>query len=222
MCNLIVARFLLEACIGADLARSNSYAPAIPVPIVPISNFALRSSVTIIVMTRDVVTIIVNDEMRSIPQFAVHIDTICVNAPFCGMTQNAVVTQFVMQATLRCGQVWASFSVKDIEGGGNQMARMTARYSGTCCDCGERFSAGTLIDFTKRAPKGRKTAHADCADPGAAVTVELDQFGEALPAGVRYFEGDARPFAQTRYGWRCGYENTGMRCEDAPCCGCCG
>lgn len=38
----------------------------------------------------------------------------------------------------------------------------------------------------------------------------------------RYIESsDGRWFARTRYGVRGGYEHTGIRCEDAPCCGCC-
>ena len=32
---------------------------------------------------------------------------------------------------------------------------------------------------------------------------------------------DCTPFAATRYGVRRGYEATGSRCIDAPCCGCC-
>ena len=33
--------------------------------------------------------------------------------------------------------------------------------------------------------------------------------------------GDARWFIHTDFGPRCGQEWTGVRCEDAPCCGCC-
>lgn len=42
-------------------------------------------------------------------------------------------------------------------------------------------------------------------------------------AGVfRYLDGsDGRWFKRTRYGIRAGVENTGIRCIDAPCCGCC-
>ncbi len=113
------------------------------------------------------------------------------------------------------------------------MARMTSRYPGTCRDCGDRFPAGTLIDYTKRAPKGRKTAHADCASPGAAVTVEVEEgapghgpgcYGEcdglydcSAPAsgGYRTVSYEVRTSGGTFYRNRAG------RCEDAPCCGCC-
>ncbi len=86
------------------------------------------------------------------------------------------------------------------------MARMTARYSGTCRDCGNGFAAGTLIDYTKRAPRGKKTAHANCDDPGVAVTVEI----------AEDFYGTAQESARG-----VSYRNYGGRCEDAPCCGCC-
>ena len=110
------------------------------------------------------------------------------------------------------------------------MARMTARYSGTCRDCGKGFAAGTLIDYTKRARKGQKTAHANCADPGAAVTVEVKDgahghgpgcFGEcdglydcSAPGGNFYADAASA-------GRGVSYRNYGGRCEDAPCCGCC-
>lgn len=37
----------------------------------------------------------------------------------------------------------------------------------------------------------------------------------------RYVDGGDRWYAHTRYGVRTGHEYTGVRCEDAPCCGCC-
>ncbi len=97
------------------------------------------------------------------------------------------------------------------------MGRMTARYAGTCRDCGGGFPAGTLIDYTKRAPKGQKTAHADCENPGAAVTVEVegaDFYGTPQEAarGVSY---------EVRTSGGTFYRNYNGRCEDAPCCGCC-
>jgi len=39
--------------------------------------------------------------------------------------------------------------------------------------------------------------------------------------GLVKVAGDNRWFARTRRGLRAGYEHTGQRCEDAPCCGCC-
>ncbi|GAF96961.1 unnamed protein product, partial [marine sediment metagenome] len=45
------------------------------------------------------------------------------------------------------------------------MKRMNSKYAGKCGDCGERFAAGTLIDYDRHAPKGLKAFHADCSDP---------------------------------------------------------
>ncbi len=42
------------------------------------------------------------------------------------------------------------------------MARMKAKYSGTCRACGDSFGAGADIIYTRSAPKGRKTIHATC------------------------------------------------------------
>lgn len=44
---------------------------------------------------------------------------------------------------------------------------------------------------------------------------------ENNPAALFKVVGDNRWFARTEYGVRTGYEHTGMRCEDYPCCGCC-
>ena len=79
------------------------------------------------------------------------------------------------------------------------MARMTSKYPGTCRDCGDRFAAGTLIDYTKAAPRGRKAAHADC-------NAVADGGGEVYE--IRTSEGTF-------------YRNRNGICEDAPCCGCC-
>jgi hypothetical protein len=83
------------------------------------------------------------------------------------------------------------------------MARMKAKYSGKCAaaGCGERFQAGAEIVYTQSAPKGRKTVHADCAGATAG-----DFYADSASAarGVGDF-----------------WSNNG-RCEDAPCCGCCG
>jgi len=119
------------------------------------------------------------------------------------------------------------------------MGRMTARYAGTCRDCGGGFPAGTLIDFTKLAPKGRKTAHADCENPGAAVTVEIEAayghgpgcFGEcdglfdcSAPGGNFYADAASAGRGvsyEVRTSGGTFYRNRNGRCEDAPCCGCC-
>ena len=110
------------------------------------------------------------------------------------------------------------------------MKRMIAKYPGTCGDCRERFLKGALIDFDKHAPKGLRTFHADCNEPAyghAEAAADSDELDAMEAAGGRdgdgfvYVKGDNRPFARTRYGLRAGYEHTGRRCEDAPCCGCC-
>lgn len=69
---------------------------------------------------------------------------------------------------------------------------LTARYPGTCRACGGPIAPGDTINHGGRGA----TTHVDCK-PVARVT--------------------------TRYGSRVyhGYEHTGRRCEDAPCCGCC-
>lgn len=44
---------------------------------------------------------------------------------------------------------------------------------------------------------------------------------ENNPSALFKVEGDSRWFASTEYGPRAGWEHTGIRCEDYPCCGCC-
>ena len=83
---------------------------------------------------------------------------------------------------------------------------MQARYRGTCAACGGRFPRGAEITYSR----ATKTARHIACDPDGAS-------GD----GLVYVEGDNRPFARTRYGLRAGYEHTGHRCIDAPCCGCC-
>ncbi len=91
---------------------------------------------------------------------------------------------------------------------------MRAKFSGTCSDCGSRFSAGTEINFDRSAPKGKRTNHLDCES-------SQDADYETDCGRLVRVDGDNRLFARTRHGLRAGYENTGRRCEDAPCCGCC-
>jgi hypothetical protein len=88
------------------------------------------------------------------------------------------------------------------------MARMKAKYSGTCRACGDRFGAGADIVYTKSAPKGRKTVHATCAG------VSSDDYADTASAarGVSY---------EVRTSGGTFYRNYAGRCEDAPCCGCC-
>ena len=115
------------------------------------------------------------------------------------------------------------------------MKRMTAKFPGTCHACRNRFSTGTLIDFNKSAGRGRKTRHVDCASPGAAVAVEIEEgapghgpgcYGECdglydcnapapEPTNYRTVSYEVRTSGGTFY------RNRNGRCEDAPCCGCC-
>lgn len=99
------------------------------------------------------------------------------------------------------------------------MKRMHAKYPGKCGECGGKIAAGSQMDYDRHAPRGLKAFHADCndTDPNPD-TANRPRRGED---GALYFAGDARPVAMTRNGWRHGYEHTGRRCEDAPCCGCC-
>ena len=85
---------------------------------------------------------------------------------------------------------------------------MRARYPGKCFKCGESFPAGTAIDYTKRAPRGKKTAHADCENPTA------DFYADAPSAarGVSY-EPVSDVFV---IGGNEFYRNRKGTCIDAP------
>lgn len=78
------------------------------------------------------------------------------------------------------------------------MSQMKAKYSGKCRSCGDRFGAGADIVYTRSAPKGQKTVHASCAG------VSSNFYADSASAARGTF-----------------YASNG-RCEDAPCCGCCG
>ena len=101
------------------------------------------------------------------------------------------------------------------------MAReLNLRYPGTCDTCGTRIPKGTRALWTGRG----HVEHLDCdgAATDTASTVTIDgidciSIGDGLYRTVNHGEVVAR----TRYGLRRGYEHTGQRCEDAPCCGCC-
>ena len=79
------------------------------------------------------------------------------------------------------------------------MTTMIARYAGTCGDCKQRFMAGTMIEYDRGAPKGLKSFHVDCSDPQKGFSARIVRESDALT----YYDGDARPFVQTRYGMRC-------------------
>ena len=85
---------------------------------------------------------------------------------------------------------------------------MKARYPGKCHKCGESFPAGTAIDYSKRAPRGKKTAHADCDEPARDFYATSREAARGVSYEVRTSGGTF-------------YRNYNGRCEDAPCCGCC-
>jgi hypothetical protein len=88
------------------------------------------------------------------------------------------------------------------------MARMKAKYPGTCRTCGDQFNSGADIIYTKSAPKGRKTVHSACA--GVSSDFYADEASAAR--GVSY---------EVRTSGGTFYQNRNGLCEDAPCCGCC-
>ena len=86
------------------------------------------------------------------------------------------------------------------------------KYPGTCVDCGSRLTSGTRARWFGRG----RVSGLECHERAG------HDVGEAGDSGLVRVPGDNRVFARTRRGLRAGYENTGVRCEDAPCCGCCG
>jgi hypothetical protein len=94
------------------------------------------------------------------------------------------------------------------------MKRMNSKYAGKCGECGQRFPAGTLIDYDRNAPKGLKAFHADCNDASAGTAeAPYGEFGST--------EWNNRPTHEIRTSEGTYYQRAGGRCEDAPCCGCC-
>ena len=110
------------------------------------------------------------------------------------------------------------------------------RYPARCEDCGAQLNAGDLVRMYRQS--GRRgccrpfrwviygaECHGDPEDAGASTWSKVVR---PLPEGAvedlgrgLYRGSDGRVYAQTRHGLRAGYEHTGQRCEDAPCCGCC-
>lgn len=84
-----------------------------------------------------------------------------------------------------------------------------AKYSLTCSGCGERVRACERIVVVQ----GVRGENYCCRCRSLAE--------ENNPDALIKVEGDNRWFAQTANGLRAGVEHTGVRCEDAPCCGCC-
>lgn len=87
------------------------------------------------------------------------------------------------------------------------MKRMVSKYSSNCAaGCGVRIKPGVMIDYDRRAPRGRRARHADCNDTAA------------VPDGTLAVEAVSVEF---RTSGGVFYRNRNGVCEDAPCCGCC-
>lgn len=92
------------------------------------------------------------------------------------------------------------------------IVRTTAKYNGKCCSCGERwrkFEAFINVE-------GRRGENYCVHCLETAKRNNPPRIGDIV-----HVEGDNRVFVMTKNGPRAGVENTGHRCEDAPCCGCC-
>lgn len=90
------------------------------------------------------------------------------------------------------------------------MRQIISKFPGTCTRCGRPFPTGTPIEYSGKG----LTAHLPINCPVVEASAEVED-------GLVTVQGDNRVFRKTRYGLRAGYEHTGHRCEDAPCCGCC-
>jgi hypothetical protein len=106
---------------------------------------------------------------------------------------------------------------------------MDLRYPGQCSAGGERLDAGAraFYDPSDRSVTCTNLEHAKLAGltkdvwkgaPGSGQWVETLSEIRIHP-GLK--DTDGTPLARTSHGLRRGYEHTGHRCEDAPCCGCC-
>lgn len=100
---------------------------------------------------------------------------------------------------------------------------MALRYAGTCTG-GERLAAGAraFYDPADRSVTCSNLDHAEAAGLTSEKWIGSPTGGSyqrVLTDGRRDIDG--AKVVNTRYGRRRGYEWTGSRCEDAPCCGCC-
>lgn len=117
------------------------------------------------------------------------------------------------------------------------MARMTARYSGTCRRTGATITPGDIIDFDRRTrstvlvmrsnPDGEAPSDYP-ADPDVSLAASLDPElaasdpDAAAHAGRYLRQSMARSVSAVwTSGGREFYRNRRGLCEDAPCCGCC-
>lgn len=117
------------------------------------------------------------------------------------------------------------------------MARMTARYPGTCRKTGASIAPGDIIDYDRRT---RSTVLVMRANPDDFLADdELPDDGASLAASIDPELAASDPDAASHAGrylqrsmarglsdvWTSGgrefYRNRRGLCEDAPCCGCC-
>lgn len=106
---------------------------------------------------------------------------------------------------------------------------MDLRYKGSCLVCKKTLMPGVRA-FYDPSDRSVTCTNLPCAEE-AGITEDkwvgspvsgnyVRVLSEHRIGGVRR-DTDGAPLAMTRYGLRRGYEHTGVRCEDAPCCGCC-
>ena len=94
------------------------------------------------------------------------------------------------------------------------LAKTSAKYFTTCCGCGEQVrTCESYLQVMKngKAVRGERYC-VNCAELAA----------DNNPGSLFQVPGDNRWFISTPNGPRAGAEHTGVVCEDAPCCGCCG
>lgn len=101
-----------------------------------------------------------------------------------------------------------------------------AKYGGKCVCCEERWRKFEKF-YNVVGERGENYCtgcleYAKLNNPGFELEDSTPACeAEDTPPGLVRVKGDHRLFARTRHGLRAGYEHTGHRCEDAPCCGCC-
>lgn len=91
---------------------------------------------------------------------------------------------------------------------------ITARYPGICRSCRSAFPAGATIVYAGRG----STSHPECT--GASAPTVDDELGRVLAADRRAARSGIS-VTRNYQGDVIGYQRSGGRCEDAPCCGCC-
>ncbi len=108
------------------------------------------------------------------------------------------------------------------------IVKQTAKWGGQC-SCGERWNK--FEQFINVQGRRGENYCVGCLDVAVSnnhgqtvadeIAVEAPHIASYVASGLVTVPGDHRKFARTQYGLRAGWEHTGIRCEDAPCCGCC-